>query len=96
MQLLELVRLADAGYTREFPESSLLEIVDRKGKPNKTDGGDTLALFIVRELSETYDPKASSEDQVEEALRCMRRARGDLDNLIDALERYDPVLQGGG
>ena len=57
MTLIELIRRADKGYTTDFPESSLLELVDREtGRPLPDASGDTLALFVVRELGETFDP----------------------------------------
>lgn len=48
--------------------------------------GDTLALFIVREIKDTFDPCASVEDQLEEAARVMTRAESELHELITGLE----------
>jgi hypothetical protein len=40
--------------------------------------GDTLAEFIVRELKDTFDPKATALDQVNEAQRVIARASTQL------------------
>ncbi len=48
--------------------------------------GDTLALFVVRELAETFDPEASDGQQVAEAIRVIAAARNNLDNIVSALE----------
>jgi hypothetical protein len=48
--------------------------------------GDGLAEFIVRELRDTYDPKASSLDQLEEAARVMESALKELTDVKEALE----------
>jgi len=48
--------------------------------------GDTLALFIARELRDTFDPKATDEEQCAEALRVMKVAQLDLDKVIAAFE----------
>jgi hypothetical protein len=87
--LIELLTICDEAYAKDFPESSLLELVNkRSGKPLKrlpSPIGDTLALFVVRELSETFDAEASDEQQITETVRVMEMARGNLDNIIMAL-----------
>lgn len=40
--------------------------------------GDTLAKFIVTEVTETFDAEASDADQVAEVRRVILRAAGDL------------------
>ena len=50
------------------------------------DHGDLLAKFIARELSETYDPRASELDQLVEANRVMNRAAMELDAVCAALD----------
>lgn len=89
MKLIELMAICDEAYAKDFPESSLEELVNkRSGAPLKrlpSPIGDTLALFVVRELSETFDAQASEEQQITEAVRVMEMARGNLDNIIMAL-----------
>jgi len=48
--------------------------------------GDGLAEFIARELRDTYDPKAPSLEQLEEAARVMHNARRELVDVAEALE----------
>ncbi len=95
MKLYHLILLADAGYTQDFPESSLLRLVNpRSGQPllrMPSPIGDTLALFIVRELAETFDPKASDDEQIAEAVRVMTAAKNNLENVISALEERQSV-----
>jgi len=57
--------------------------------------GDTLALFICREIAETYDPDASSSDQLAEAERVMERASDELARVTAALaEARRKLLRG--
>jgi hypothetical protein len=89
MKLMDLVLICNEGYRRDFPESSLLEFVNpRSGQPllrMPSPIGDTLALFIVRELAETFDPDASDDEQIAETVRVMTAARDNLENVISAL-----------
>src|SRR5208282_4297897 len=86
MILIDLLTAADKGYTKDFPESSLLEFVDEHGGPlSPAPTGDTLALFVVRELADTYDPQADDETQTATAVRAIEAARTNLDNINDAL-----------
>jgi len=59
------------------------------------DLGDTLALFIVRELRDVYDRRAGTLAQLEEARRAMCLARRQLQAVERAfeirLEAIDPV-----
>ena len=50
------------------------------------DHGDLLARFIVKELSETFDPTNSTGGQWHEAARVMRVAQKELDRLVSAFE----------
>lgn len=87
MTLIELIRRADKGYTEDFPESSLLELVDQEtGRPLPDASGDTLTLFVVRELGETFDPDAADEEQLPTARRCIENAVHDLGNILTALD----------
>jgi hypothetical protein len=89
MTLMQLIHLCETGYTKDFPESSLLAFVNqRQGTPLRmlpSPIGDTLALFIVRELGETYDADASDEGQIAEAIRVMEMARTNIENVINIL-----------
>jgi hypothetical protein len=90
MQLIDLVRRCEKAYARVFPESSLIEQVDRQGVPlNPPPGGDTLALFIVQELHETYEPDADDRDQLATARDAMQDAVDELDAVIAELDEDD-------
>lgn len=90
MKLLELITTCDEGYRQDFSESSLLEFVHKKtGRPLErlpSPIGDTLALFIVRELAETFDPEATDQQQIVEAIRVIERAKSNLDSIVMALQ----------
>ena len=76
ISLRELVRIAAKVYNDDEPQmetslpgtrsSTATDASIARGKL-----GDTLADFIIIELAETYDPKASREEQLEEAERSM-------------------------
>jgi len=79
MTLKELVKIASEAY----PDDLVQQYHDSEG------GGDTLAEFIARELSDTFDEKASDAEQLEEALRAMSTAHRELGNVVTALEEHD-------
>ena len=93
MTLIELVKLADEGYEKASDNLSvpLTEQCYPDGTPLKLDDyaatmpGDTLGRYIVIELAETFDPDASDEDQIAEAIRVMERGRDDMSNVVDRL-----------
>jgi len=83
ISLRELVRIAAAAYNiDDGNESSWDEVIDSNGRlVARGKLGDTLAEFIIIELAETYDPKASREEQIEEAQRSMNAAIMQLDRV---------------
>jgi hypothetical protein len=85
MTRLELLNLANKGY----PDGFLAEYYDEQtGKPKDRtiDGlGDTLAEFIVIELSETFDKDACDTDQINAALSAIDSAIRELDSVQNAL-----------
>lgn len=95
MTLINLIRICDQAYTQDFPESSLLGFVNKEtGEPLKrlpSPIGDTLALFVVRELAETFDAEASDDEQIAEAIRVMEMARANIDNIVSVLERQQAM-----
>ena len=78
MKLSELLSVAEQGY----PDTGAY--LDATSKNDYCD--DTLALFVVRELRDTFDHNAPVEAQLNEAIRAMRVARDDLDGVIEALQ----------
>ena len=83
MSIKEILDLANAGY----PDGFLATMYDDEGKetPDADKQGDTLALFIVRELIETCDADAGNEDQLATARQALDRAVADLQGVIEAL-----------
>ena len=81
LTLLELLNLANEAY----PDGFLAEYYDPKTGERQRGGGDSLARFIVAELSETFDPDASREAQVQEARNALNHAVDDLECVIEAL-----------
>ncbi len=77
MTLDEIIQMADEAY----PDG----LVARAHKGE--DVGDTLALFIVRELADTYDPDASDAEQAAAASGAMETAIDELQAVCTALEK---------
>jgi hypothetical protein len=84
MELRTIIEAANAGYNVGFADDVVLRSF--LGEENV---GDTLAGFVAIELKETYDPFATSDAQVDEAVQKMRAAITDLFNVIEALGRLD-------
>lgn len=85
---LTLVQLLEAANS-VYPDGQLSWYFDETtGAPiNNPDGGDTLALFIVLELAETFDKNAERAAQLGEAIRVMERAASDVNGVVAALSR---------
>jgi hypothetical protein len=81
MKLLELLERANQGY----PDQYLCEYYDRKTGKRKRGSGDTLAEFIVVELSETFDPERDDGEQIAVAVHALENAMNDLQDTIVAL-----------
>ncbi len=81
LSLVELLDRADRGYADSF----LSQYYDSATGERVEGSGDTLAEFIVNELSETFDAEASFEAQIDEAHRTLR-------NGIEALESVSRAL----
>ena len=71
MKLKDLTAIANAAYPDGLIRCAEL--------------GDGLAKFIKMELRETYDPKASSLEQVDQAVQSLERAQKELGAVVDAL-----------
>jgi hypothetical protein len=81
LSLLGLLTLANEFY----PDGFLTEYFRPATGERRNGSGDTLAQFIVIELSETFDSAAPRGAQLEEARRVLNRAIDDLDRVIDGL-----------
>jgi hypothetical protein len=81
MTIKELLDLANTAY-----DSAYLEVYYDQNGNYRQGKGDTLAEFIVLELQETFDPKATKKKQLQEAARVIENARYQLQDLQDRLE----------
>jgi hypothetical protein len=75
----EIIQIAN----KAFGEDSIADAISQGDEC-----GDTLALFIVRELKDTYDEKATDVQQRNEVIRCLELAQRNLDDVIRAFETY--------
>jgi len=89
MTILELLNAANEGY----PDGYLAEYYDPKTGKKVKSNGDTLAEFIVQEIIETYDAKATKQVQLESAAGCLRTAQNDLESVITALKNPRRLYQ---
>ncbi len=83
MQILELLNLANKGYS----DGELVEFYDEETGDIVEGEGDTLALFIVRELMSTFQRGVEDAAQISEAIRAMTVAKKELESVIKALKR---------
>lgn len=81
LSLLELLNVANESY----PDGFLGEYFDPKTAERREGGGDTLAQFIVAELSETFDSGASRTKQLREARIALENAAEKIEEVIHGL-----------
>lgn len=81
LTLLALLNRANEVY----PDGFLAEYYDARTGERQAGGGDSLARFIVAELSETFDPGAPRTAQLREARIALNHAVGTLEGVIEAL-----------
>jgi len=90
MKLNDIMEVVDKAYPDGFTQNYWDASAKR---PDPTGSGDTLAEFVVREIYETYDKRATSKQQLEEAARVMRRAEETLALVAEVLEHFDPEFK---
>lgn len=80
MKLTELLEIASEGYPDKALEQYFDADEDRVFDKDNDGGrlGDTLALFIVRELKDVYDSAASDLDQLQTAMDALGKAENEL------------------
>jgi hypothetical protein len=81
MKLVELLKKANEGYD----DGMLAEYFDEETGELVEGKGDTLAQFIVIEISETFSSEADDEDQIGEAIRVMEMAKRDIEGVMATL-----------
>lgn len=82
---LTLAGLLDLA-NRHYPDGWLTEYFDPSTGQGISGSGDTLAQFIVVEISETFVPDAPRSEQLEEARRVLLRAVDDLHGVIQGFD----------
>lgn len=92
MTLLQLLTKANRGY----PDGFLATYFDAESGRPKPGSGDTLAEFVVKELADTFDPDATDERQIREAVCVLQRAQWDLHDAVRALEKTWPAAPSDG
>lgn len=83
MLLVELLKKADQGYSDIGGLSDYYD--STTGELNVEAGGDLLAKFVVTELIETFEPEASDESQINQAIGLIRNADYALQDVWRAL-----------
>jgi hypothetical protein len=80
----EILAIADQAY----PDGKIQEAFEAQhGSLDELMVGATLAVFIARELKETFDEEASATDQIECALHNIETAMKEIDAVRAALEK---------
>jgi len=85
MKLIHLLNIANQGYPDQG--LSLAYNPEDGAEPEGADEavGDGLALFIVRELRDTFRPDTDAFDQLTTAAGVLLGAKGDLEEVAEAL-----------
>lgn len=78
MKLRRLIRIASDSY----PEGAVLDAHER-GEA----AGDTLALFIAREIAETFESEKSTAEQLGRAIEVMEKAHAEIGEVLSGLRR---------
>lgn len=87
ISLPELLSIIEKGYGNDMmPEWS--SVLDKRGKLVKPgDLGDTLAIFLIREIGEFYNPRAGATTNLDSAAEAVRTAIEELVRVEAALLR---------
>ena len=83
MKLKQIIKIADQAYSDDGAVERAFAA--ETGSIDELLVGDSLAVFIAREIKETHDPEATKEEQLDEAYRVMSVAHEQLENVLNAL-----------
>jgi hypothetical protein len=79
--------------SKSYPDNCVQDVYRNEYENADILVGDTLAVFIARELHETFDPDASDRDQLETAQRkietAMHELRGVVLGIADELAKME-------
>lgn len=78
MKLRTLIRIASDSY----PDGAVLDAHERGDA-----AGDTLALFIAREIADTYEAEKTTAEQLQRAVEVMEKAHGEIGEVLSGLRR---------
>ena len=87
MTLVDLLNIANEGYPDNTLSETCYEPATGDMRTDAEQCGDTLALFIVRELRSTFNPTTASDVQLRAAIHAVEIARDDLDAVLSALAK---------
>ena len=95
MTLDQLMAEANAAYDDGAGEDLIAQIWAKHDEDHhvESDVGDTLALFVVRELRDTFDPAATDVAQLREADRVLTTAYRQLLDMSVAFSDAAGVLE---
>lgn len=84
MTIEEIIAIANEAY----PDGKVQQAFEAEtGSIDEFMVGDTLAVFIARELKETFNEAGTDEEQLATAERVMRTASDELHNVLIAFDR---------
>ena len=86
MRLIELIEIIDKAY----PDGCVKRCFDSENNystESLSDVGDTLALFISREIVDTFEPLSDSHRQLTAAITSLTMAIDELSNVRSELRR---------
>jgi hypothetical protein len=85
MFLNDLIRIINKAY----PDDLIQQNWNFEDECPQADAetGDTLAVFIVQEIADTFEPDADDGEQMAGALRVIHQAIDDLDRVANTLNR---------
>ncbi|NUN50098.1 MAG: hypothetical protein HUU15_14815 [Candidatus Brocadiae bacterium] len=78
MKLRTLIKIASDSY----PDGAVLDSYER-GEA----AGDTLALFVAREIAETFEAGETTAHQLRRAISVMEKAHGEIGEVLSGLRR---------
>ena len=97
MTLNEIMAVTSRAYDADGVVLACWDPVDQRARRNPRHGyGDTLAVFICREIAETYDPGATSVEQLAEAARVIQRAAAELTRITSSRPSKDSYFPATG
>jgi hypothetical protein len=83
MKLSDLIQIANEHYDDEY--LAMYFDFDNDVPALSQGQGDTLAMFVVAEIADTFDPDADDDDQLREAIRVMEAAARQLQVVANGL-----------